>query len=269
MAISLVIPCFNEEGMISACLDSVVAQTRQFDEVIVVDNNSRDRTVQIASSYSDRLPIRLLRESRQGVAFASQAGYDAAAGDVIARIDADTRLDPRWAARAVAYFDENADVDGLAGAGWLYGMSRCSGKVKALASAERFPDTAVADTWFMNGNNCAIRRSAWLKVRGTVKNLPGTHEDIDVSCALGDAGCTMRVLPGMLAALSPRRFAGRFRDNVKYGAAVVRTLVAYRRWKLTALYVVGLPINLATVAVWGVYARRGQGKGLRPSPVTR
>ena len=51
LTLSIVIPVFNEQRYIKACLDSIAAQTVKPDEVIVVDNNSTDKTVQIAKKY--------------------------------------------------------------------------------------------------------------------------------------------------------------------------------------------------------------------------
>ena len=65
MKISLVIPCYNEESSIGPCLEAVKAQTRQFDEILVVDNNSTDSTVEVVESYLGELPIRVLTEERQ------------------------------------------------------------------------------------------------------------------------------------------------------------------------------------------------------------
>ena len=49
--ISVVIPCYNEEAAIGACLDALASQIPQPSEVIVVDNNCTDRTAEIAQSY--------------------------------------------------------------------------------------------------------------------------------------------------------------------------------------------------------------------------
>src|SRR5579885_2506952 len=93
LRISLVIPAHNEESHLAACLDAVAAQTVRPFEVIVVDNNSSDATAEVARSYSF---VRVVREPRQGLAFARDAGFDAARGELIGRIDADTLLPPNW-----------------------------------------------------------------------------------------------------------------------------------------------------------------------------
>jgi dolichol-phosphate hexosyltransferase len=82
LKISVVIPCYNEEdgvrytmGQLPACVD----------EVVVVDNNSTDRTAEVARS----LGARVVRETRKGYGAAYQAGLPAATGDITVTLDGD------------------------------------------------------------------------------------------------------------------------------------------------------------------------------------
>jgi glycosyltransferase involved in cell wall biosynthesis len=87
--ISIVIPVYNEAERIAACLESIAAQTVTPLEVIVVDNNSTDATVSIARSFPF---VRVITAKCQGVIHARNRGFNAARGEIIGRIDADTRL---------------------------------------------------------------------------------------------------------------------------------------------------------------------------------
>src|SRR5476651_1469584 len=80
LTLSIVIPVYNEQGYLKACLDSIAAQADLPDEVIVVDNNSTDDTAKIAKSYKF---VRLLREPRHHQSFAQATGFDAARSDII------------------------------------------------------------------------------------------------------------------------------------------------------------------------------------------
>jgi len=91
--ISIVIPVYNEESQLAACRDAISQQKESPFEVIVVDNNSTDSTVRVALSFPF---VTLIREPRQGVMHARTTGFDAARGDIIGRIDADTILPPDW-----------------------------------------------------------------------------------------------------------------------------------------------------------------------------
>lgn len=82
LKISLVIPCYNEEAGIAAVLEDV---PNIVDEVIVVDNNSTDRTAEIAS----KMGAKVVSETKQGYGAAYKKGFAETTGDVIATLDAD------------------------------------------------------------------------------------------------------------------------------------------------------------------------------------
>ena len=98
--VSIVIPAYNEERYLPACLDAIAAQTIKPFEVIVVDNNSSDSTAKIAAQYPF---VRVVNEPRRGIGFARNAGFNAAAGDIIGRIDADTHVPASWVAKVQDY----------------------------------------------------------------------------------------------------------------------------------------------------------------------
>lgn len=81
MNISIVIPCYNEEESIGPVLDSLP----KVYEVIVVDNNSTDKTGEIARSKGAKVVF----EKKQGYGAAYQAGFKSATGDIIATLDGD------------------------------------------------------------------------------------------------------------------------------------------------------------------------------------
>jgi glycosyltransferase involved in cell wall biosynthesis len=85
--ISVVIPCHNEEDGIAAVLDQMPAIV---DEVVVVDNNSTDRTAEVAAARG----ARVVPESRKGYGYAHKAGYAAARGDIIVTMDGDGTYPP-------------------------------------------------------------------------------------------------------------------------------------------------------------------------------
>jgi hypothetical protein len=82
LKISVVIPCYNEEEGVRHTIDQLPPCV---DEVVVVDNNSTDRTADVARS----LGARVVPESRKGYGAAYQAGLPAATGDVIVTLDGD------------------------------------------------------------------------------------------------------------------------------------------------------------------------------------
>src|SRR3972149_5758038 len=106
--VSVIATVLNEEGSIARLLDSLVAQTRRPDEVIVVDGGSRDRTVEIVFSYFDRLPIRLLVRNDCSIAQGRNAAIASAQEEIIASTDAGVRLAPNWLADLVGPLEEGS-----------------------------------------------------------------------------------------------------------------------------------------------------------------
>jgi glycosyltransferase involved in cell wall biosynthesis len=99
--VSVIVPVYNGERTIEACLTSLLAQDYPRDRfrIIAVDNGSTDRTAAILASFADR--IRVLHESKRGAAAARNRGLNAADGEVIALTDADCVVDPAWLANIV------------------------------------------------------------------------------------------------------------------------------------------------------------------------
>ncbi|UCG42191.1 MAG: glycosyltransferase [candidate division WOR-3 bacterium] len=87
-SISVVIPLYNKASHIARALDSVLAQSEQPVEVIVVDDGSTDGSGDIAVRYTNR-GVRLIRQENQGVSVARNRGISEARGDLIAFLDAD------------------------------------------------------------------------------------------------------------------------------------------------------------------------------------
>jgi glycosyltransferase involved in cell wall biosynthesis len=112
LAVSVVIPAYNEEDQIASCLDSVFVTQYPDLEVIVVDDNSADRTAEVASRYSVRL---IKRSKRGGIAAARNDGIGIAHGDVVAFVDADCEVNKDWLDLLTSHFTD----DRIAGVGGI------------------------------------------------------------------------------------------------------------------------------------------------------
>lgn len=106
--ISVVIPALNEEENIQECLKSLQAQTRRADEIILVDNDSEDRTAEIARAFG----VTVLSHPRpdlrhRDIGLVRQKGTEAAAGDIIVSSDADCVYTPDWLLKIERHFAAN------------------------------------------------------------------------------------------------------------------------------------------------------------------
>ncbi len=87
MTISAVIPAFNARAYVGGAIESVLAQSRRPDEIIVIDDGSTDGTADVVRRYADK--VRLIVQAGEGASAARNAGINAAAGEWIAFLDAD------------------------------------------------------------------------------------------------------------------------------------------------------------------------------------
>jgi GT2 family glycosyltransferase len=101
---AVVIPCWNGRRWLDGCLESVFAQTRPADEVIVVDNGSTDGSAELVR---ERFPSARVVELGRNTGFAAgaNAGLRAAGAQAVGLINQDVRLEPDWLERACAALD--------------------------------------------------------------------------------------------------------------------------------------------------------------------
>jgi hypothetical protein len=110
--ISIVIPCFNGERWIAETIRSVLSQSVQPAEIVIVDDGSTDESVRIASDFAQSQPhlIRIMRQPNQGAPAARTAGLGATGSPYIAFVDADDRLLPEALAIFSRAFVKGADI---------------------------------------------------------------------------------------------------------------------------------------------------------------
>jgi glycosyltransferase involved in cell wall biosynthesis len=107
MRVSVVMPVYNGEAYVAEALDSVHAQTRQADEIVVVDDGSQDAGAAIVARYAD---VRCLYQPNGGCAAARNRGVAEAGGDVIAFIDQDDRWLPGHLARMLDVLERDPGI---------------------------------------------------------------------------------------------------------------------------------------------------------------
>jgi glycosyltransferase involved in cell wall biosynthesis len=102
--ISLISTVINEAASIERLLDSISAQTRLPDEVVIADGGSHDRTIDLIQAWAGRqpFPVRVLSVPGANISQGRNAAIRAARGEWIASTDAGVRLDPAWLERLLA-----------------------------------------------------------------------------------------------------------------------------------------------------------------------
>lgn len=223
MRISVVIPAFNEEKHIKACLTNLFNQEEKPDEIIIVDNLSTDHTADIAKKFD----VILIEAKFQGIANARDMGFNAARYDIIARCDADSIVPGDWIKRIKINF-EKEKIDGLIGPIIYYDLP-----LKSTIYAKIF-------IHFMNfvqkhhtiiGNHMAISKTIWEKIRnGVCSNNNLFHEDIDLAIHVHKHGGTIKYDPLFIGYTSGRRIKSNpLSFFIEYPIRLIKTIKASHR----------------------------------------
>lgn len=191
MKLSFVIPAYNEEEYIGECLEAIVTQktTLPYDvEVIVVNNNSTDRTEEVVRHYPG---VKLVTEKEKGIVRARRAGYLVATGDLIANVDADNRIPRGWIRKVMDSFEDDKRLVALSGPVVYY---------DAPFKVRFFTRLFYYFALFMNvlnpylfpvlqGGNFVVRRSAMEQLGGYATDPDLFYgEDTDVARRLNKVG---------------------------------------------------------------------------------
>ncbi len=112
--ISVLIPAYNEEKSISKCINSCLTQTRKPDEIIVVNDGSTDRTLEILKKFIGKITIVNLKKNTGNKSKAQEIGLRYVTGDIFISTDADTSLNINFVKNIEESF-ENKEVSAVCG----------------------------------------------------------------------------------------------------------------------------------------------------------
>lgn len=109
--VSVVITCYNYGQYLDECLRSVLAQTKQPYEIIVVDDGSTDDTALVLKGYSDHPLMKVItHDHNKGVCTARNGGMFVSTGDYILNLDADDTLEPTFIERVLPLMEGDVQV---------------------------------------------------------------------------------------------------------------------------------------------------------------
>lgn len=159
LGISFVIPCYNEEGNILQCIHAIEEDANSIwgleYDIIVVDNNSTDKTSAIAHAAG----VKVVHEPKKGVVHARQAGYKESKYKYIANIDADTQIPKGWVKAALHELEPNGKIQAVTGPLRFYDAGRIVNSISRIFyTLARLSHNTLGHS--IQGGNCMIRRSA-------------------------------------------------------------------------------------------------------------
>ena len=252
--VSLIATVKDEARSIQRLLDSISAQTRPPDEVLIADGGSRDETPRLLEAWGARqpFPVQVLRLAGANIAQGRNAAIRAARGDVIAVTDAGVRLDERWLERLVAPLEGTGDPP-QAVAGFFLPDPHNAFEMAMAATVLPRRCEIDARTFLPSSRSVAFSKAAWQAVGGYPEWLDYC-EDLVFDCALR-VQSAMAFAPQALVYFRPRGSLGAFfkqyyryaRGDGKADLWRKRHAIRYLTYLVAAPLLVGLGLKKSPV----------------------
>lgn len=256
MKVSLVATVRDARPFIEDFLDSVRRQTRQPDEVLVVDGGSTDGTWELLERAEG---VQSIREPGANIARGRNLAIRKTAHDVLAVTDADCMLDPEWLERILEPLEQGADVS----AGFYRPVTESF--LQVCATAWLPDERELRAGWMPSSRSLAFRKEAF-EAAGEYPEWLDVGEDMYLNHRLAGSGARIEVAPAAVVHWRIRpTLAETWRQYARYAEGDARAGMYPRRHLIRfGAYALGLtgvltrrPWLLGLVAVGGtMYARR-------------
>ena len=189
-SISVIIPTYNRAGLVVEAINSVLAQTRPADEIIVVDDGSTDDTDAVLSQFERSVSV--VRQPNGGLSAARNRGLAAATGDIVLFLDSDDLLMPTCIEHVLESMEAHPEVDVVHSD--CYMIDQRGNRLGVYSDLHRGEHPsgmilgALGHSWFLiNISSAAVRRSAlrgiefdvWLAPNASGRPVVGFAEDFE------------------------------------------------------------------------------------------
>ena len=245
ITISVVIPVYNSSEYIARTIESILAQRHKPDEIIVVDNNSTDGTIEIVKKY----PVTLLQENEVQSSYAARnKGIDHARSEIIAFIDADCIAADDWLKEGVtALQSESAD---LAGGRVEFFFSEKKTTAELYDSIHHLNiEASIRDTGSAPTANLFVKTHVFKKT-GVFSNYLKSGGDIQWTKKATDNGFSLIYAPKAIVKHPTRKLKELLKKNFRIGTgrAHLRRSRGFTLWhevpySIYNVLVIGVPFS--------------------------
>ena len=193
--VSVVVCAYNAERTMEACLASLETLDYPDYEVIVVNDGSKDRTLEISESFPY---CRIISQENRGLSVARNVGAEAATGEIVAYTDSDCVADPDW----LTYLVARMEAGNLSACGGPNFPPPEDSLVPAAVAVSPGGPTHVLISdevaEHIAGCNMAFRRDALLALGGFDPQYRAAGDDVDICWRFQDAGYTIGFSPAAI-----------------------------------------------------------------------
>ncbi len=228
MMVSVICTLKDEENTVKELIDSILSQSKLPDEIVIVDGGSTDGTVEIINSYiKSGAPINLIIKEGVNIAEGRNIAIENARYDTIASIDAGSWADKDWLKNLLRPFEEDPNVDVVAG----FFLPDAKSKYEEVVGELLYPklENMNQERFLPSGRSIAFKKSCWKRVGG----YPGwlyTGEDSLFDLKLKERGCKFAFAKDAIVYWRPRPTLYKlFKQYFLYGkgathAGITRTI---------------------------------------------
>lgn len=189
--LSVIIPCHNQGRYIDEAVGSVLDQTYQDFEIIIVNDGSTEEFTNRLLAKYEKAKTKVVYTHNQGLPSARNTGIDAASGRYILPLDADDKIGREYLKEAVAVLDDDPDI------GIVYSNAEFFGAREGRWSLPEYslPLMLAVNVIFCSG---VFRKEDWEKAGGYDPRMKYGYEDWDLWLSLIERGKRVYRIPEVL-----------------------------------------------------------------------
>ncbi len=199
---SVVMPTFNREDLLGRAIQSVLSQTEQDFELLIVDDCSVDATAEVIRQFHDARIVPLPHKKNQGVSAARNTAITAARGQLLSFLDDDDELTPQFLERTRQHFEQHGES-----------IDFCWTGVRRIVSCGGLEERVVEMVWSDDATSGIVEpvfltrtamsqgvtfRRACFDAAGLFDVNLARGEDLDIMIRMVDAGMRYAAIPEML-----------------------------------------------------------------------
>jgi glycosyltransferase involved in cell wall biosynthesis len=254
MRATVICTVLNEGESVRRLLDSLVSQTRQPDEVVIVDGGSRDGTVAVIREYDAQLNLRVLVVPGANISRGRNAAIEAATGDVIASTDAGVWLEHEWLAKLIAPLQAPGPEDAAgpvkSAAGFFVPDAQTPFERAMGATVLPTVEEIDPNTFLPSSRSVAFTKQAWFEA-GRYPEWLDYCEDLIFDFRLRKATGAYAWVPEAVAHFRPRgSLSSFFKQYFRYARGDGKADLWRRRHAVRyGTYLLALPAMLALSVV--------------------
>lgn len=255
--VTVVVPVYGEIDTIEKCIVSLLNQSYQNMEIIVVNDETPGGEHKIIRRILSKYPIRLYnRRGRGGVSSARNFGLRFGDGDIIAYTDADCVASARWVEYLVKWYKDPK----VGGVGGVIKPPREISLFQHYVSALNLPNPSYCknEVFSIPASNASYRRCALEEIGGWNEDIIWGGEDIDINIRLRKKGYKLIVEPRAIVYHMPKRSPMKFiRWRYESGKHTARIFLKYPReiglktlenaFKTVRKYAITFPLTLLII----------------------